>query len=100
MDISYQDLKNRYAALSTDELLEIYVSSDLTETATELICMELNGRDVHLNQLRSATRSAEVHAALRADMQESIEKKLRIFAGALLVIALLAIGSVVWRQFA
>lgn len=97
MDVSYLELKNHYAALTTDELLAIYLTSDLTKTASELICIELNKRNITPDQYRSATESARDLQAFRADTREHIGKPTRRLVTVLLVFALLAIGTAAWE---
>ena len=56
IDISLNELKQRYANLSDDELLLIYVSSDLTDIAKEAIENEINNRGLAEKEIEEAKR--------------------------------------------
>ena len=67
MNISIEELRERYAALHTDELLNIKVSSDLTEQAKTLLDAELNARNIDANDYKEAK---EINAYLEKERDE------------------------------
>ena len=51
MQPSYSDLKERYASLSTEELLRIAITSDLTREGRQVMEVELRNRRDEINDL-------------------------------------------------
>lgn len=92
MDVSYEKLKERYLALSTDELLDIYVTSDLSQIASELIDAELEKRGVTSGDVQSASETAKMLSTVREKSQRRVEKRTVGFAVSFLVLALIALA--------
>jgi hypothetical protein len=88
MNISEQELRERYQALSTDELVAIATGGELTELARRLLKEELGTRKVtsdHVEHARSA------HAAIEADREEIKSAYRRRFKRYLFLLVLAAI---------
>ena len=67
MNVSVEELRERYSALETDELLNIKVSSDLSEQAITLLDAELNSRNVNTDDYKEAK---EINAYLEKERDE------------------------------
>ncbi len=67
MNVSIEELRERYADLDIDELLNIKVSSDLTEEAKTILDAELNARNVDVTDYKEAV---EINAYLEKERDE------------------------------
>ena len=67
MNVSVEELRERYSALETDELLNIKVSSDLSEQAITLLDAELNSCNVNTDDYKEAK---EINAYLEKERDE------------------------------
>jgi len=91
MDIDYQELRERYQNLSTDELLQIKISSDLTEIAMSLLEEELSKRDVTPDDIEYAEKTEVVLAACRDSAKEEVFSRIRRVVIVFVLFALMAI---------
>jgi hypothetical protein len=88
MSISTEELRERYAGLDTDELLNIKVSSDLTENAATLLNAELSARNVQESDYKEAKEINEYLESERDEVKNKIKRRLKrqlILWGAVLV---------------
>ncbi len=91
MEISYLDLQKRYSEISNDELLSIYVSSDLTPEAYSLIEIEIKKRNLDSSDIQYAVKSEEFIANERRKDQDLIRRKTQIQFILFLILILLVI---------
>lgn len=91
MEINHQELKDRYEDLSTDELLHIKITSELTEIATLLLDDELKKRNVGNEDYKIATRDANYIQAGRDDQKSSLKRRFHL--GLIYLFMLLVVGS-------
>lgn len=77
MNISAEELRERYAGLNTDELLNIKVSSDLQEEAKKLLDAELNIRKVDETDYKEAKEIHEYLENEREEVKRNIQHRLR-----------------------
>jgi hypothetical protein len=88
MSISTEELRERYAGLDTDELLNIKVSSDLTENAATLLDAELSARNVQESDYKVAKEINEYLESERNEIKNKIKRRLKrklILWGAVLI---------------
>ena len=85
MEISYKDLRERYRNATLDELLQIKIGGDLTDTAKSLLDEELSTRNVTPEDIQYAH---DVEAVLRAD-RESVKRDMSRRVRRLLIILVL-----------
>ena len=94
MQVSNRELRERYQAASTDELLQIKISSELTDAARSLLEDELSRRDVTPDDYENARNVEAVIKADRGSLKRHMIRRIRrlvIFLVLLVLIALMAI---------
>jgi predicted HTH domain antitoxin len=77
MEINHQELKEKYEELSTDQLLHIKVTSELTDMAQMLLDDELKKRDVSVEDYNIAVRDANIIQADRDSQKKNIKRKIQ-----------------------
>ncbi len=92
MHVSAEELREHYHALSTDALLAISVSGELTEAASRLIDEELSKRDVTDNDVIHARYAQAVIEADRSVIR-ALSGKVREKGLIRILIALLGINA-------
>ncbi len=90
MEIKHQELKDKYEELSTDQLLQIKVTSEITEIATLLLDDELKKRNVSVEDCNIATRDASYIQAGRDDQKRSLKRRFQF--GLIYLFMLLFVG--------
>ena len=78
MEISHHQLKETYEDLSTDELLHINASSELTEMAALLLKDELKKRNISSEDYNIANRDAQYIKAERDNQKKSMVRRIQI----------------------
>lgn len=73
MEISKDSLRARYATMTDDELATIYVTSDLTPIAKELLEAEMQGRNIGQAHLDEALASEKLVVEDRITAEELVE---------------------------
>jgi hypothetical protein len=91
MEIGHQELRERYQNLSTDELLQIKISSDLNDLAMSLLEEELSKRDVTPDDIEYAEKTEVFLAAYRESTGKVIYSRIRRDVIVLVLLALMAI---------
>ena len=97
MEVSYHQLKNRYSQLSTDELLAIYSSSDLTDTAKSLLEAEISERGVTSHEIADAISDAKGLEQVREIGQRRAWRHIWWFAFVFLLLGLVPIIGKLYR---
>ena len=77
MRTSTEELRERYAGLDTDELLNIKVSSDLTEVAAILLDEELSTRNVKETDYKEAKEINEYLEIKRDEDKNKMKRRLK-----------------------
>jgi hypothetical protein len=90
MEINHQELKDKYEELSTDQLLQIKVTSELTEIATLLLDDELKKRNIGNEDYKIATHDANYIQAGRNDQKRSLKRRFQF--GLIYLFMLLVVG--------
>ena len=91
MEISYKDLRERYRNATTDELLQIKISDDLTDTAKSLLEEELSTRKVTQEDILYANDVEKVLRADRESVKKDMSHRVRRFLIILVLVAMMAI---------
>ena len=80
LNLSSQQLKDRYSALSTEELVEICVTSDLPEFAIDLILTELKRRSITDCEIEATYQASRTLSEVRKNSRQRVEKRTWGFA--------------------
>ena len=75
MKVNHQDLKDKYENLSTDQLIHVKITSELTDTAQMLVDDELKKRNVSVEDYNRAVRDANIIKVNRDFQKNSIKRK-------------------------
>ncbi len=91
MEIKYQELRQRYRDVSTDALLQIKVSSDLTDMVKSRLEEEASKRNDTLEDIRYAKSAEEVLRGDRESEKKDVSRRIRRLVIIVVVVALMAI---------
>jgi len=91
MHVSETELRERYRALSTDELLAIAQEDSLTEVAGRLLREELSSRELSQEDLSHAEYAHAVIEADRELVRQDIRRRIRRMIIVLVLVAMLGI---------
>jgi len=91
MEISYKDLRERYRNSTTDELLQIKISGDLTDTAKSLLEEELSTRKATPEDIQYAHDVEKVLRADRESVKKDMPRRVRRLLIILMLLAMMAI---------
>ena len=75
MQVSLEQLEERYSQLSDDELMSIYISADLSDSVRQLLKAELELRKLTAEDLEDTVKVEQLLARERESARASISKK-------------------------
>jgi len=96
MQVSNRELRERYQAASTDELLQIKISSELTDAARSLLEDELSRRDVTPDDYENARNVEAVIKADRGSLKRHMIRRIRRFVIFLVLLVLIALMAILF----